>query len=124
MGNTERLIEVLKGFLAAIPYTIQIPQEKYYQSILFSIVKMCGMDISAEDATNRGRIDAVLDTPKYIYLFEFKIDQKSGIAIEQIVQKEYFQKFIEDTKEKDKEIRCFGINFSSKERTITDWRIA
>ena len=119
----ERLIEIFKNFLAAIPYTIQIPQEKYYQSILFSIVKMCGMDISAEDATNKGRIDAVLDTPKYIYLFEFKIDQDAEIALEQIVQKEYFQKFIEGAKEKGKEIRCFGINFSSKERNITDWRV-
>lgn len=122
-GNAERLIEVIKNFLAAIPYTIQIPQEKYYQSILFSIVKMCGMDISAEDATNKGRIDAVLNTPKYIYLFELKIDQDAEIALEQIVQKECFQKFIEGAKEKRKEIRCFGINFSSKERNITDWRV-
>lgn len=122
-NKTDRLIDLFKTFLAAIPYTIQLPQEKYYQSILFSIMKMCGMDISAENATNKGRIDAVLDTPRYVYLFEFKIDLDAEIALEQILQKDYFQKFSEVARDKGKEVLCFGINFSSKERNITDWQM-
>ena len=121
-GNAERMIELLKALFAGIPYGIQLKYEKYYQSMLFLVFKMCGMDIEAEDMTNIGRIDASLKAGDYIYVIECKIDKEAAEAMDQIDDKRYAEKF---ELYKNKKIIKIGINFSTKEdcRNIKDYCI-
>ena len=64
-GICDEMIDCLKSFIAGIPYDIQLKNELYYESIIYTIFKMCGMDAYLQRrGTNIGRIDAVLDTDR------------------------------------------------------------
>ncbi len=62
-------------------------------------------------------MDAVIETPERIYIFEFKIDQSAEVAIEQIKEKEYYQKYLLE----EKEVVLIGVNFDTKTGQIDDW---
>lgn len=53
-----------------------------------------------------------------IYLFEFKLDKSAQIALEQINQHAYYQKY----QLHGKPITCVGANFATNTRTIDDWK--
>ena len=72
-NNLTLFFETLKTFFAKIPYTIQIDREPYYQTIFYVIFTLLKLKISAEVCTNTGRIDALIETPTTLYLFEFKL---------------------------------------------------
>ena len=74
-NDIDLFFQTLEVFFAAIPYTMQLSQEKYYQSIFYVIVNLIGAYIQAEVATSEGRIDATIETRSHIYIFEFKLDQ-------------------------------------------------
>ena len=79
--------------------------------------RLLGFNIEAESWTNDGRIDAVVQTEKHIYLFEFKLnDDKS--ALSQIKEKEYFKKFLQSKKP----ITMIGVTFDSDKGQISDWK--
>src|SRR6266478_2615201 len=44
-GNFEQLRKTLTQLFTLIPYTIQIGEEKYYQTIFYLVLKMIGADI-------------------------------------------------------------------------------
>ena len=122
-GRTADMIETWKDFFAGLPYDIQIKAEKYYQSIIYTICRLCGMDILTEVATNKGRIDAVLDAGAHLYIFEFKLHKTADAALAQIDTKTYAEKYLHTAREKHQTIHAVGINFSyaPDDRTITDW---
>ena len=122
-GDTEQFIKMLQGFFADIPYTMQLDYEKFYQTVVYIICRMCVMDIQAEVATNIGRIDAVLKAGQHLYIMEFKLDKTTGTALAQIDEKKYVQKYILPARKKGQVIHKLGINFSyDKDRNITDWQ--
>ena len=71
-GDLNKILSVLKGFFASIPYNLHIPREAYYHSIFFTVMSLLGFDIEVEVATSKGRIDAVLEMKDKVYVFEFK----------------------------------------------------
>jgi hypothetical protein len=111
------VIDHLKTVFAKIPYDINIPLERYYQTILYTIILLSGCDIIVEEATNDGRIDAVLTTPTHRYIIECKMDKSAEEALDQIKEKQYAKKYADDKRH----IVLMGINFDSKKRTIVDW---
>lgn len=115
----KRLFEVLKSYLANFPYNVQIPKEKYYQSVLYAVFSMVYDTVAMEEPTNLGRADMVLKLEDKIYLIETKINQSAENAVEQIKAKGYPQKFAEA----DKEIILIGVNFSTEIRNIDDWKV-
>jgi len=123
-GDTEAFIEVLKDFFAALPYDIHIREEKYYQSMVYVICKLSGMDIVTEVKTNIGRIDAVLRGVGHTYIIEFKLNKSADEALEQIDEKKYTEGFILPACDRGDAIHKLGINFCYSEgvRNITDWR--
>jgi len=114
-GDAKTMLEALKAFFATMPYDIAVAAEKYYQSLVFCIFKMIGLDIEAEVRTNDGRIDAVVRVPGYVYVFEFKIRSSSAKAMEQIREKRYHERYLGSG---DKVI-LVGAGFSLKTRNIT-----
>jgi len=111
-------MEIMKCFFANIPYDIQIANEKYYQTIFFIIFRLIGLFIEAEARTNKGRIDAVAQVGKYVYIFEFKLDGSADEALAQIRAREYFQKYLDS----GREIVFVGASFNTNERNIAEWK--
>lgn len=64
--------------------------------------------------TNDGRIDLVLQTEKFIYIMEFKLNGTAEEALQQINDKRYALPFEADGRKLFK----IGINFSEKTRNI------
>ena len=46
----------------------------YKRQVLFIVFKLIGFYVKVEDHTSEGRIDLVLQTDKFIYVMEFKLD--------------------------------------------------
>ena len=82
------------------------------------------MDILTEVATNKGRIDAVLDAGKHLYILEFKLQKTADAALAQIDEKAYAKKYLRPAREKGQTIHAVGINFcyAPEDRTITEWK--
>ena len=57
--------------------------ELHYQNVLFIVFKLIGFYVKAEYHTSEGRIDLVLQTDKFVYIMEFKLD---GTAEEALLQ--------------------------------------
>ena len=72
--------------------------------------------MEAESRTNNGRIDAVICDGDHVYIFEFKINQTAGIALDQIREKEYFRKY----QHSGRKIILVGANFDTVSRQITE----
>ena len=115
-ANFTKLQELLTTFYAAIPYTIKIDAEKYYQTIFYIVLKMAGADIIVEQPTNIGRIDAVLQTKSTIFVIEMKIDASAESALQQIKNKKYYQPY----ESLGKNIILVGIAFDTTLNNISE----
>ena len=75
------------------------------------------MQVQSEIAKHKGRLDLIAQTPKFLYLMEFKLDESASNAIEQIKNREYAAAY----KQSDKTVILVGINFSQTERNVESW---
>jgi Predicted AAA-ATPase/PD-(D/E)XK nuclease superfamily len=91
--------------------------EAYYQTVIYLALSLTGSDIRCEVQTNRGYIDAVAETEKYIYVMEFKVG-KAAQAMLQIKEKRYHEKFLG----KGKRVTLLGVGFDPEVRNIGDWQ--
>ncbi|MDR0895645.1 MAG: PD-(D/E)XK nuclease domain-containing protein, partial [Prevotellaceae bacterium] len=62
----------------------------------------------------RGRADAVVKTDKYIYVFEFKLNDTAEAALQQIESKEYLLPYSIDGRQLIK----VGVSFDKEKRNI------
>ena len=76
-------------FMASIPYGIAIREERYFQTVFHIILTMFGLKCRSEVEIATGRIDSLLETPKFVYCFEFKLNGTAEEALEQIDSREY-----------------------------------
>ena len=113
----ERFITILNAIFAGIPYTLFLPEEAYYHSIVYLVLKLLGFSILAEPLTSQGRIDALLELPDKIYILEFKMSS-AQIALDQIRARGYAQAY----RASGKPIVLIGIAFDKEKRTIGDWK--
>ncbi len=115
----EQFFSILEVFFAGIPYDMQLDYEKYYQTIFYLIIKLIGLRVSAEERTNKGRIDTVVELEETVNIFEFKLNGSAQEALEQIKKSEYAQKY----RLEGKELILVGVNFSTKTRAVSEWKI-
>lgn len=64
-----------------------------------------------------GRADAIVKTPKYIYVFEFKLNGTAEEALQQIDDKGYLIPYQAD----GREVIKLGVEFSAETRNISRW---
>jgi len=93
--------------------------EVHYQNVLFIVFKLAGFYVNVEYHTSRGRIDLVLQTDRYIYIMEFKLEGTAEEAIRQIEEKQYALLFALDKRKLFK----IGVNFDNETRNITGWLV-
>ena len=113
-GNTDGFIKRLKSFFADTPYELVKDQENHYQNVIWIICKLMGFHVQAEYHTSEGRIDLVLQTQKFCYVMEFKLDGTAEEALAQIEDKHYTLPF----EQNGQKIIRIGMNFSKEMRNI------
>lgn len=123
-GEPQQAIEILQAFSAGINYDlIPTPKvERHFQTILYmfaSLVVSKNIKVSPEKKTSDGRIDLIIETPKYVYIIELKRDSTPETALQQIKDKHYSLPFSKD----GRTIFLIGINFSTAERRIDSFKI-
>ena len=116
-GNVDGFVKELNSIFINIPYAIRNDNEKYYQSICCAIFSMLRLYVQAEVCTNEGRIDLVVQAGDWIYVIEFKLNKKAELAIRQIHDKNYAEKY----RESRKRLMLVGVNFNSKTGKIEDY---
>lgn len=79
-----------------MPNTITLQNEKYFQTIFFTVFKLVGAMIKAEVNANIGRIDAVIKTAERITIFEFKLRGTAEEALTQIRDKRCAERYRDD----------------------------
>ena len=117
-GDTDSFMLRLESFFADMDYSLQGNLELYFQNTMYVLLKLLGQQVQVERHTSNGRIDAVIQTPKYVYILELKRDQSPEAALEQIARKGYDRPFLSS----GKEIIRIGINFCSETRRIEGWK--
>jgi hypothetical protein len=91
--------------------------EAFYHRIFFFFFRMLHNQVNAEIRSAKGAADIVIQTPKYIYIAEIKIDSTPEAALRQIEDKGYATPYLTD----GRQIIRLGINFSTQTRTIDRW---
>jgi hypothetical protein len=125
-GDYEGALQRLQSFLAGIPYMpgdLEILKdalkcEAYYHKIFFAIFALLHSGVRAQVRQAVGMPDIVIETRKYIYIIEVKLDSTPQVALAQIAEQQYAVPYLTD----GREIVKLGVNFSTKTRTIDAWR--
>ena len=116
-GDVDAFLTRLQAFFADFPYELNEKTERHYQVVFYLVFKLMGQFTGAEVRSARGRADAVVKTPKYIYVFEFKLNGTAEQALQQIDEKGYLIPYQVDGRELVK----VGVEFSAEKRNIDRW---
>ena len=114
----EALIQ-MRAYLAGLSYRLSNKTERDVQTIFYLLFSLIGAYVKVEEQSAHGRADIVITLPNVVYVMELKFDGSADAAIKQIDDKGYLVPYIAD----GKRIVKVGVNYSSEERTITDWII-
>ena len=117
--DLDEALQVLKAYLASVPYAEHASSEGHYQTMLYVVFSLLGRYVQMEVRTAKGRIDMVLETATDLYVMELKIDRPAREALEQIDQKGYLLPYSRN----GLRLHKVGIAFSTEERTLSEWEI-
>jgi len=119
--NIDKLKDALYTFFASIPHDWYRKNdidsyEGFYASIVYALFNGAGLNVIAEDNTNKGQIDLSVFNQDSVYIIEFKAveDKEEYKALKQIKEKKYYEKYIG----KYNEIYLIGIEFSKKDKNV------
>ena len=124
-GKADTLGTLFTSFLSSIPYTMRRKEdekerERYFQYTFYLIMRLISVyTVYTEKVQSQGRVDSIVETPQYVYIFEFKLDGTADEALQQIEEKGYAREYASDKRQVFK----IGASFSSETGTIGDWKI-
>ena len=123
-GELDEFRKMPTSFLASIPYTMRRKEneperERYFHYTFYLLLRLMSVyTVLAEKEQSEGRVDCIVETPQYVYIFEFKLDGTASEALRQIDEKGYTRPYEADTRAVVK----VGVSFSSKTGTIEEWK--
>ena len=124
-GDTDRFEKLMTALLSSVTYRFQRKQdamecERHFQYTFYLIVRMLAFySTVAEKETSEGRIDCVVECPRYVYIIEFKLNGSAQEALDQIKDKGYAKPYAADSRK----VIALGINFSSEKGTIDEFKV-
>ena len=125
-GDLETFRKLLTSFLASIPYSMrrknnEEERERYFHYTFYLILRLMSVyTVYAEKEQSQGRVDCIVETDKYVYIFEFKLDGTAAAALKQIEEKGYARPYGADARR----LYRIGANFSSETGTLDEWQVA
>ena len=124
-GDPETFRKSMTAFLASIPYSMrrksdERERERYFQYTFYLIFRMMSLyTVCVEREQSQGRVDCVVETPDYVYVFEFKLDGTAAEALRQIEERGYARPYEADKRK----LYRIGVSFSSETGTIDEWEV-
>lgn len=92
-------------------------RERYFHYTFYLLLRLLSVyTVYTEEVQSHGRVDCVVETPGYIYIFEFKLDGTADEALRQIEEKGCARKYASDARPLYK----IGASFSSEMGSIED----
>ena len=122
-GQIDQFRQMLTAFLASIPYSMrrkdeERERERYFQYTFYLLLRLMSVyTVYIEKEQSEGRVDCVIETPQFVYIFEFKLDGTAAGALQQIEDKGYAREYEADARP----VHKIGVNFSSETGTIEGW---
>ena len=122
-GELDTFRKQLTAFLASIPYSMRRKEkeperERYFQYTFYLLLRLISIyTIFIEKEQSEGRVDCIVETADYVYIFEFKLDGDAQKALQQIEDKGYARPYEADKRM----VYKIGVNFSSETGTVDDW---
>ena len=119
-GESTKIIKTFCKLYVGFPYDMSLEKERGYQIAFVAVLRALGFEsVEAEEKTNIGRIDIRVKVREGLfYIIELKLDESADAALKQIRRKRYYEKY----EKEGNVIHLLGINFSSRERNITEWK--
>ncbi len=125
-GDVDAFMVKLRSLLASIPYDtapmddIEL-RERDYQIAVYLVFALMGLFTQTEVQSTTGRADCIVITPRFVYVFEFKLWSAGSAeeALQQILDKGYATKY----EAAGKELILVGTSFDEEKRNIKDWAV-
>ncbi len=120
-GDTEQVRRLFTSFLAETPYSMRPKKdsELYFHYTFYLLMRLISCyTVYTEKQLSEGRADCIVETPQYVYIFEFKLDGTAEEALQQIRDRGYARAYEADSRR----LFCIGASFSSKTGTIEEWQ--
>ena len=121
-GDIEQFKTLLTSFLSSIPCSMHLKKEteRFFHYTFYLILRLIStFVVFTEKVQFQGRVDCVIETDKFIYIFEFKLDGTAAEALQQIEEKGYAREYASD----GRKLYKIGCSFSSETGTIGEWLV-
>jgi hypothetical protein len=124
VGDLDQTRRLFTAFLAETPYSMrpkkdQKDRELYFHYTFYLLLRLISCyTVYTEKQLSEGRADCIIETPQYVYIFEFKLDGTAEEALQQIRDRGYARAYEAD----QRPIYIIGVTFSSKTGTIEEWK--
>ena len=116
-GDLRGLVgETLYRIYAKVPPTWRIRCEADAKRHFLLFMEMLGAKVEAEEGSAFGFADAIVETPKFVWVFEFKYQKSAKAAVRQIRAKGYADAYRGDRRP----VTLVGINFRLAKRNIDE----
>ena len=116
-GDVRGLVgETLYRLYAKIPPEWRIRCEADVKRHFRLFMEMLGAKVAAEEGSAFGYADAIIETRKFVWVFEFKFNKSANAAVRQIREKGYAAPYKGDKRP----VTLVGINFRAAKRNIDE----
>ena len=121
-GEVDNFRTGLTSFLASMPYTMRRKEneredERFFHYTFYLLLRLLSVyTVYTEKVQSQGRVDCVVETPQYVYIFEFKLDGTADEALRQIEEKGHVREYASD----NRKLYKISAVFSSERGTISD----
>jgi len=125
-GDTDLIRRLFTSFLAETPYAMrpkkdEKDRELYFHYTFYLLMRLISCyTVYTEKQLSEGRADCIVETPQYVYIFEFKLDGTAQEALQQIADRGYAKAYEADRRR----IYKIGASFSSKTGTVEEWLLS
>ena len=123
-GETNEAMKTLKALIADVPYSnkklASMDMEERYRLIIRTILNAIRLKVEVEKMISTGRIDMTVQTSRYIYVIELKLQNNGGksAATHQIFDRQYLEPFLADSRQ----VIGLGLELDDKGKGLIDWQ--
>lgn len=122
-GDCDGIRKWFTALFALLPYATGTEKndvvEQNFQNVIYISLLVLGKYVRTEVHSSNGRADCIIETPEFVYIFEFKRDGSAQEALSQIKEQGYDKPYSSDSRK----IFKIGVNFSSESKNIADWLV-
>lgn len=123
-ADLEKGMQTLKALIADVPYSNKkmksMNMEERYRLVISTIFNAIGFNVEVERMLSTGRIDAIVTTPKFIYVLKLKLTNNGGVdaAAQQIIDNRYLEPFKADKRK----VIGLAIELDEQGKGLIDWK--